>query len=376
MSFTITIMAKDASDNTLTNFVGTNTLNVSTGTISPSSTGAFSKGVWTGSVIVTGANSGVTLFTVGSGMTGTSNSFTVNSGALNSFTFSPINSPQTVGSSFNIIVTAYDVYGNIVTGYVGKPILTVSAGSISPINMNSFVNGIGSTSVTLTDVGSGITITATDSIYSGTSNSFTVTNVDTPSPSPTPVPSPTPNLIPTPTPTSTGKPQATSNPTTKPSPSSTPFETTIIAKTDNGTNVNFAISGNITSSQMSNVTITTNQSALLITVTFTLTGQDGTTGFSNLTIPKNIVQYGITPEIFIDNQRASIQGYTQDAYNYYIWYSTQFSTHQVKIQFALPSVFQEVSFASMLAVGLTVPEIILIYTVIAVRRLKRKPDNT
>ena len=376
MSFSITIIAKDASNNTLTNFVGTNTLDVSTGTISPSSTGAFSKGVWTGSVIVTGANSGVTLFTVGSGMTGTSNSFTVNSGALNSFTFSPINSPQTVGSSFNIIVTAYDVYGNIVTGYVGKPILTVSAGSISPLNMNYFVNGIGSTSVTLTDVGSGITITATDSTYSGTSNSFTVTKVDTPPPSPTPVSSPTPTLIPTPTPRSTGTPQATSNPTTKPSPSSTPFETTIIAKTDNGTTVNFGISGNITSSQMSNVTITTNKSALLITVTFILTGQDGTTGFSNLTIPKNIVQYGITPEIFIDNQRASIQGYNQDAYNYYIWYSTQFSTHQVKIQFALPSVFQETSFASMLAVGLTVPEIILIYTVIAVRRLKRKPDNT
>ena len=160
MSFSITIIAKDASNNTLTNFVGTNILNVSTGTISPSSTGAFSKGVWTGSVIVTGANSGVTLFTIGSSMTGTSNSFTVNSGALNSFTFSPINSPQTVGSSFNIIVTAYDVYGNIVIGYVGRPILTVSAGSISPIYMNSFVNGIGTTSVALTDAGSAVTISS------------------------------------------------------------------------------------------------------------------------------------------------------------------------------------------------------------------------
>ena len=86
-SFSITIMAKDASNNTLTNFVGTNTLNVSTGTISPTSTGVFSKGVWTGSVTVTGANSGVTLFTTGSGMSGTSNSFTVNSGALNQLYF-------------------------------------------------------------------------------------------------------------------------------------------------------------------------------------------------------------------------------------------------------------------------------------------------
>jgi hypothetical protein len=29
----------------------------------------------------------------------------------------------------------------------------------------------------------------------------------------------------------------------------------------------------------------------------------------------------------------------------------------------------------MLAVGVTVPEIILIFTVIVVRRLRRKPDN-
>src|SRR5665647_687386 len=70
-SFNITISAKDASNNTLTNFVGTNSLNVSTGTISPSSTDVFSKGVWTGSVTLTSASSGVTLFTTGSGMSGT-----------------------------------------------------------------------------------------------------------------------------------------------------------------------------------------------------------------------------------------------------------------------------------------------------------------
>ena len=43
MPFNIIITAKDASNNTITNYVGTNTLNVSTGTISPISTGVFSS---------------------------------------------------------------------------------------------------------------------------------------------------------------------------------------------------------------------------------------------------------------------------------------------------------------------------------------------
>ena len=105
-SFSITITAKDASNNTLTNYVGTNTLNVSTGTVSPISTGAFSSGVWAGSVTVTGADSGVTLFTTGSGMSGTSSVFTVNPGALNRFTFADISSPQICWFSFQ-----YNCYG-------------------------------------------------------------------------------------------------------------------------------------------------------------------------------------------------------------------------------------------------------------------------
>ncbi len=121
-SFNIIITAKDVSNNTLPNYVGTNTLNVSAGSVSPSVTGLFSSGVWTGSVTVTGAGSAVTLFTTGSGVSGTSNIFTVNPGALNHFTFAPVNSPQTAGSAFTITVTAKDVYGNTATPYVGVAI--------------------------------------------------------------------------------------------------------------------------------------------------------------------------------------------------------------------------------------------------------------
>jgi hypothetical protein len=38
--------------------------------------------------------------------------------------------------------------------------------------------------------------------------------------------------------------------------------------------------------------------------------------------------------VYIDNQTAPNQDYTQDADNYYVWYTTKFSTHQVSIVFA------------------------------------------
>ena len=368
-SFSITITAKDASNNTLTNYVGTNTLNVSTGTISPISTGVFSSGVWTGSVTVTGAGSGVTLFTTGSAMSGTSSIFTVNPGALNRFTFSTISSPQTAGSAFSITVTAKDVYGNNVTGYIGTPSLTYSAGSISPGIMNAFVNGVGSTLVTATGAGSGVNVTATDGSHSGTSNSFTVTFVLTPTPTPTPTSTSTS------TPTPTHLPAATPIPTATPSPSPTPLATTVSAKTDSGAIVELAISGNVTSSQISNATITSNQPTTTTTLSFTIVGPNGTVGLGNMTIPKTVIHYGTNPVVFIDGQQATSQGYTQDANNFYVWYTTHFSSHQVAIQFVVLSTSSATAFGSVFAVGVTVPEIILIYAVIAVRRLRRKPDN-
>ena len=40
-----------------------------------------------------------------------------------------------------------------------------------------------------------------------------------------------------------------------------------------------------------------------------------------------------TPLIFIDGLAAQSQGYTQDTDNYYVWYITHFSTHQISIMF-------------------------------------------
>jgi hypothetical protein len=129
----------------------------------------------------------------------------------------------------------------------------------------------------------------------------------------------------------------TLTPTPTASPTPTPSENTIQATTNNGSTIHLAINGNITSPQISNVAITTNQSESTTTLSFTLTDQNATAGFSNITIPKTSVTYGTTPKIYIDNQPASNQGFTQDNNNYYVWYTTHFSTHQISIVFAANS---------------------------------------
>jgi hypothetical protein len=142
-----------------------------------------------------------------------------------------------------------------------------------------------------------------------------------------------------------------------------------------GATVNIAITGNITSSQISNATITSYQPTTTTTISFTITGPSGTVGFGNMTIPKNAVSYGKSPVVYINGQQALNQGYKQDSNNFYVWYTTHFSTHQVKIQFAGSSPTPSGLLGPVLAVGITVPEISLIFSVIAVRRLRRKPEN-
>jgi outer membrane protein assembly factor BamB len=111
-------------------------------------------------------------------------------------------------------------------------------------------------------------------------------------------------------------------------------ETAVSVFTGNGQTVNFTIGGNVTSSQISNVYLTTDQNATTASVYLTVTGESGTAGFSNMTIPKNLIPDGTTPTIYIDNQKAEKQGYTQHTDNYYVWYTTGFSSHQISIMFS------------------------------------------
>ncbi|MDZ7262233.1 MAG: hypothetical protein ONB05_09040, partial [candidate division KSB1 bacterium] len=86
-SFSITITAKDAQNNTVTSFTGTASLSDLTGTLTPTVTGNFTAGVWSGSVTITKSTTSNTITVTSSGKAGTSNTFAVNPAALDHFTF-------------------------------------------------------------------------------------------------------------------------------------------------------------------------------------------------------------------------------------------------------------------------------------------------
>ena len=166
-------------------------------------------------------------------------------------------------------------------------------------------------------------------------------------PQPTPEPTPTNYPLPTPTPTSTPTTNPTAQPTQMsknnpapqptvtitPQPSQTPTSQTIIlATTDQGKKIELSITGNITSTQISNVTITTDQA--ISTVAFNITGPSGNVGFFNLTIPKNAISTDGAPTIYINDVPIKNQGFSTDDLNFYVWGTTSFSTHQIKIVFA------------------------------------------
>ena len=171
-------------------------------------------------------------------------------------------------------------------------------------------------------------------------------------------------------PDSTPPPSSPSSTLTNPSsPPSSPSVTNVTATTGSGVIVVVGISGNVTSSQMSNVIIATNQSADTTTVSFTVTGKSGTTGFNNITIPKSAVSYGTIPIIYIDGQYAQNQGYTQDSNNYYVWYTTSFSTHTISILFGTNSLMPE--FPTWIILPLFAV-IILLSTVFIRKRMPKK----
>ena len=198
------------------------------------------------------------------------------------------------------------------------------------------------------------------------SPSPTPTATPTPTPSPTPTPTPTPTPAPTQAPTNTPAPTTAPTPTTKPAttPSPTPTPATVVATTGTGSTVNLKISGNVTSSQISNVTIATGQNQTT-TVSLTVTGQSGTAGFSNMTIPKSAVTQGSTPKIYIDNQLASNQGYTQDTNNYYVWYTTQFSTHHISIVFTTTPIPE---FSSPIIISLLIALVVVTLAALLLRK--------
>ena len=87
---------------------------------------------------------------------------------------------------------------------------------------------------------------------------------------------------------------------------------------------------------MTNVTLSIDPSDAVTTLSFSLTGQSGSSGFGNITIPKSALTTTTTstvPSVLIDGIQALNQSFTQDATNFYVSYTVHFSTHTVSIVF-------------------------------------------
>jgi hypothetical protein len=418
IAFTITITAKDQFNNTITNYNGTLSLTFSAGSISPSFTnGSFSSGVWAGTVNVTGWGIGVSIKATDGSQTGTSNLFTSNptitATVENGGNITPTGNVEVnYGSNQSFKITAttgYHIANVIVDNVSMGPVsvynfTTVQAThtitacfAIDTFNISAsanpggYITPQGLVSLNYGDnqtfnISTAANYYIVDVLINGSSigavNSYTFTTVQasnsisvTFAQNPTPTPTPSDTSNPTPTYTSSPTPSPTPKLSPIPTPPPTPNATTIHVTTESGETVNLTTTGNITISQISNVTITSNQTTKTTTLSFTITGPNATTGFSNITIPKTAIIQGTSPTVIIDDQQTPNQGYTQDADNFYVWYTTQFSSHKMKIQFIMPTNLQESSFASLFAIGITVPEIILIYTLIAIKRLRRKPEQ-
>lgn len=87
-----------------------------------------------------------------------------------------------------------------------------------------------------------------------------------------------------------------------------------------------------------------------------------------MTIPKSAITYGNNPVVYIDGQQALNQNFTQDQNYYYVWYTTEFSTHQVIIQFTELKTPVSLSFI----IAIIVVNVAVVISIVAVLVVKRR----
>lgn len=173
--FQVTLTARDAAGNIFTGYSGNAVLSASTGIASPTTTGNFTAGTWTGFVSLNTAGAAITITAAVDAINGTSNSFAVLVvPALHHFGIHTIASPQIVNVPFEISITAYDSANNPLPVYNGTPTLTSSVGTITPLVTGSFIGGTWAGTASLDTIGSGVTITVGDGVITHTSNAFNV----------------------------------------------------------------------------------------------------------------------------------------------------------------------------------------------------------
>ncbi len=179
----VTVRIVDANNILVTSDTRNVTLAIATSTgigiLSGTTTVAASGGIATFSNLsIDIAGTGYSLSATSSpALTGaTSNTFEISPGVLHHFTIGAISSPRTAGSAFSVTVTAQDANNNMVTSFAGTVGFATNAGTITPAVSNNFLNGQLTQNVTVTQAGTGKTITVVKSGGSetGTSNTIAV----------------------------------------------------------------------------------------------------------------------------------------------------------------------------------------------------------
>lgn len=123
-------------------------------------------------------------------------------------------------------------------------------------------------------------------------------------------------------------PQATPNPAASTPPIfQVPMVTFLNATGSGGGAVELLVNGNLTVGLGTLANVTANELLGTTNVTFTILGNQGTSGFTNVTIPIRSVPYGSYPAMYFDNESAQNQGYTEDQNNYYVWGTLQFNSY-------------------------------------------------
>jgi len=128
-------------------------------------------GSWSGNVYTSNTAGTYTIQGAYSSKTATA-TLKVNSGAATHFVVSGFPSPTIAGVAHSVSVTAYDLYGNVASGYAGSVRVSSSDGAaVLPAN-GGLAGGVGAFSVTLETAGSQ-SITATDTVTGSIAGSQT-----------------------------------------------------------------------------------------------------------------------------------------------------------------------------------------------------------
>lgn len=183
-------------------------------------------------------------------------------------------------------------------------------------------------------------------------------------PTPSPTSTSTSNISPTVSPTSTSRGGSSPSPTPQASPSPVSNSMVIQAEAENNSTVNLLAKGDLSQSQIVSASIATDHSSTT-TISLSVVSGNGVGGFANITIPKKAILYGTVVAVYVNGGPTTTQGYTQDAKNYYVWYTTPFPTYELQITFIEKQT--PIQFPTWIIVGIAVPVIIAAIVIVLMK---------